>query len=624
MKKGGIAIVTAVLLMLAITSTARAEDLIATVPLTTAAEINPPAPLPGGASGTTYLRVNINRDANGNITGAVVQFLTYFRFPGSVTIRGHHIHEAVATANGPIVIDPPLAGVTTDFPTGVGKVNLTVPVTNTAVLARLLANPAGFYVNLHTSANPAGALRGQLTRLSETIANSVEMNLASEVPMPTTQFGIGTGTITINVRRNALGEVIGGAVTFTVNFDFIGEVRFNGLHIHEEVAGVNGPVRINTGINNTTNLFIAPTGKGTINIPVEITATTLPAFRRLLANPTGFYINIHTTVFPGGVIRAQLTEFVVPPALQQASDYVLTAGGPVASVTFSGFGFDEGTVILMNDQLAMTSFNPATGGLTAVVPPLVQAGAGPIFAQARQSDGTRSLPLIIQVATTANQNTVAAATTDAARYQLVVAAEAIASTFGTNLSNNTVAASTPTLPTTLDGSSLFVNGVIAQLFAVSPGQINFLIPASILPGTATVVVNGRNGIVSRGTVTVNRTISAIFTARRDGTGAPAALASANGTTFNINMGNLDGTPNAIDAGNFVMMFATGLRSFSTPTSLLIDNFIVIPSFAGAHGTFVGQDQVNFQIPLALAGRGDVILLLFVDGQQSNPVLLRIR
>jgi len=32
------------------------------------------------------------------------------------------------------------------------------------VLKRILTNPAGFYVNVHTTVYPAGAIRGQLGR----------------------------------------------------------------------------------------------------------------------------------------------------------------------------------------------------------------------------------------------------------------------------------------------------------------------------------------------------------------------------------------------------------------------------------------------------------------------------
>ncbi|MEP7270653.1 MAG: CHRD domain-containing protein [Acidobacteriota bacterium] len=621
-KAGGIAVLAAIL-AITLTGIARAEVVTAVVPLTTAAEITPPLSLPAGAKGTTSLTINIIRDSNGNITSGIVNFLTSFSFPGAVTITGHHIHEGAATVNGPIVIDPSLSGSTTVFPTGSGVLNVTAIVTNTEVLKRLLANSSGFYVNLHTSANPAGAIRGQIRKVVETIANTVEMTLASEVPPITDVSGIGVGTITINVRRGALGEVIGGTVTFTVNYDFLGEQRFSGLHIHEQVFGVNGPVVINTGLS-ATNLLIAPTGRGTLSIPVEITAATLDVFKRLLANPPGFYVNIHTTVKPGGVVRGQLTRFSVPPSLLSSSSYVLNAGGTIATLTFSGTGLDAGTVIVMNDQLAMTSFDPETGLLTAVVPPSVQANAGQIFVQARRSDGLRSLPLVVVAAAPANINAATVATTDSARFAPTIAPDAISSTFGASLASTTLSASTAILPTVLDGSSLFVNGAIASLFFVSPNQINFLAPASTLPGTASVVVVAKDGKVSQGTVSVAPTISAIFTSKADGTGAPAARASANGTTFNIAMGLADGTPVAVDAGNFVMMFATGLRNAAVLPSLTIGGTAVTPSFAGPQGTFFGQDQVNFQIPTSLAGRGDVDLVMTVDGKTSNTVRLRIK
>ncbi len=621
-KIGGIA-VFAIVLAIFTSANARAEVVTAVIPLTTAAEINPPVPLPVGARGSTALTINIIRDGVGNITGGVVNFLTSFSFPAGVTITGHHIHEGAATANGSVVIGPSLSGSNTVFPTGTGWVNLTAIVTNVEVLQRLVANPPAFYVNLHTSTNPAGALRGQVYKLTETIANSVEMNVQSEVPPITDVNGIGTGTITINSRRNALGEVIGGIVTFTVNYDFVGEQRFSGLHIHEQVAGVNGSVVINTGISNS-NQVIAPTGKGTINIPVTITAATLAAFKRLLANPTGFYVNIHTTVKPGGIIRGQLTQFNVPPSLLTASNYVLNAAGTLATLTFTGYGFDAGTVILVNNQLTMTGYDPDTGNLSSTIPPYLQANPGLLFVQARRSDGLRSLPLVVVVAPQASINPVAVASVDSARFAPSIAPESIASVFGSGLASLTVSASTLPLPTVLDGSSSYVSGVLSSLFFASPNQINLNVPASTLPGLASVVVVAKDGKVSQGTVNVAATVSAIFTSKTDGTGAPAARASSDGVNFNIAMGTADGTPVAIDAGSFVMMFATGLRFASALPSLSVGGTAVTPSFAGPQGTFTGLDQVNFQIPASLAGRGDVDLIMTVDGKASNTVKLRIK
>src|SRR5580693_330218 len=50
-----------------------------------------------------------------------------------------------------------------------------------------------------------------------------------------------------------------------------------------------------------------------------------------------------------------------------------------------------------------------------------------------------------------------------------------------------------TLPTALEGVSVYVNGILSNLFFVSPGQINFLIPYDIVAASATVYV-ARQGI----------------------------------------------------------------------------------------------------------------------------------
>ena len=623
---GGTITLTLALTLTAFTSiSARGETIRLVVALSPGAEVSPPVPVPATAKGQTALTVNVIRDGNGTITGGVVNFLTSFTFPGAVTISGHHIHEAAANANGPIVIDPGAVVPVSAFPSGVGTVNLTATVTNIEAFKRFVANPSRFYINLHTSANPAGAMRGQFGRVAETIANTVEMTLQQEVPPITDVSGIGTGTITINPRRNAeTGEVTGGTVWFTINYDFLGEQRFNGLHIHEQVAGQNGPVVINTGLSNN-NQVIDSDGRGTINIPVEITNATLAVFRRLLANPPGFYVNIHTTVKPGGIIRGQLTSFTsFPPILTGASSYVLNAGGGLSNVTFTGAGLDPGTVILVNDQLTTTSYDAETNTLTSTIPSSLQSAAGQLFVQARRSDGTRSLPLMLVVAGQGSLNNVALSTVDGARFAGTVTPDSIAAGFGTLLASTTLSASTTPLPTVLDGSSTFVNGAPSGLFFVSPNQVNFHVAPSVLTGPGNVVVLAKDGRVSQGTVNISNSIAAIITSKSDGTGAPAARASADGTNFNIAVGNADGTPNPIDAGNFVMMFVTGLRFASSLPSLNIGGTAVTPTFAGPQGTFVGLDQVNYQVPLSLAGRGEVDVTMTVDGRTSNVVKLRIR
>ena len=66
-----------------------------------------------------------------------------------------HIHEAAAGIRGPIVI-------ALSAPDGTGQASGCRSDQDVELLKRLLTNPAGFYVNVHTTVYPSGAIRGQL------------------------------------------------------------------------------------------------------------------------------------------------------------------------------------------------------------------------------------------------------------------------------------------------------------------------------------------------------------------------------------------------------------------------------------------------------------------------------
>jgi uncharacterized protein (TIGR03437 family) len=584
--------------------------------------------VPTNASGGFVVTINITRDGSGNITAATMNFLGTVSFQGSVTVVGLHIHEGVITANGPIRFDTGLtASNNLVFASGSGLINLNVANVDLAALGRLLANPAGFYVNLHTSVNPAGAIRGQIVRLAESSALTVPMTTAEEVnpPVPLPANASGTGTITVNPVRNPVtGEVVGGSVTFTVQHELPANSTIVGLHIHEQVAGQNGPIVIDTRITATNSVPTA-SGRGTISLEAAITnAAQLGALRRLIANPTGFYVNLHTSANTAGVIRGQLTSFARPPVIQQSNTHFLETGSTDAPIGLLVTGIDLASTVLVNGQVVTASLDVNTGGLAVVIPAAARANAGTLHVQARNGQGLMSAPLTIVVAPAASVNTTALATTDAARFGGAVAPEAIAAGFGTRLSAATVSATTVPLPFTLDGTSVYVNGVGARLIFVSPGQINYLIPAGTVVGPAAVVAVARDGTVSRGSLNVSQSAAALFTSNSLGTGAPAAVASTDGQVFNILMGNPDGTPREIGAGNFVALFGTGLRYGSTPVAITIGTTNVTPLFVGAQGSFDGLDQVNLQIPASLAGAGLVNLSFTQDSRNSNPVQLRIR
>src|SRR5262245_31572592 len=242
-------------LLLAISISARAEVYTASVLLTAGAEVTPnPAP-PATATGVFLVTINVTRDNNGAVIAGAMNFQGSIRFPGPVTVRGLHIHEQDIVNNGSIRFDTGLsAGNSLVFPTGVGFISQNAVSVDPAVLGRLLAKPTGFYVNLHTSDNPGGAIRAQIVRLVETQSITVPMTTSQENPPITTATASGMSTITVNpVRDPATGAITAGTVTFTIQYDIPAGSVITGLHIHRGVVGVNGGVEIDTGVAGGAN-----------------------------------------------------------------------------------------------------------------------------------------------------------------------------------------------------------------------------------------------------------------------------------------------------------------------------------------------------------------------------------
>jgi hypothetical protein len=48
------------------------------------------------------------------------------------------------------------------------------------------------------------------------------------------------------------------------------------------------------------------------------------------------------------------------------------------------------------------------------------------------------------------------------------------------------------------------------------------------------------------------------------------------------------------------------------------------SYAGTQGTFAGLDQANVRIPGSVAGKGEVNVVLTVDGKTSNTVTINVQ
>ncbi|MDQ3013791.1 MAG: hypothetical protein M3X11_24190, partial [Acidobacteriota bacterium] len=180
-------------------------------------------------------------------------------------------------------------------------------------------------------------------------------------------------------------------------------------------------------------------------------------------------------------------------------------------------------------------------------------------------------------------------------------------------------------------------------FFVAPAQVNYLIPAGTAAGVATVTITSGDGTVSTGVVQIVAVAPGLFSANASGQGLAAATVlrvKADGSQVYEPVVRFDQTQNKIvavpidvgpDLGNatdkvFLLLFGTG---FHKPSALSAVNCKIGGTnaevlYAGPQGDFVGLDQSNVRIPRSLKGRGEVDVVMTVDGKTANTVKINIK
>jgi hypothetical protein len=133
--------------------------------LAASSEVPPVTNAESGVSGNATITFNLTRDGSGNVTAATATFsVSLIGLTSTSAVNIAHIHEAPAGSNGSIVVNTTLAS--GQAPVSGGAVQFqreNLPV-DAALAQRIIANPAGFYFNAHSSLNPGGVARGQLVR----------------------------------------------------------------------------------------------------------------------------------------------------------------------------------------------------------------------------------------------------------------------------------------------------------------------------------------------------------------------------------------------------------------------------------------------------------------------------
>jgi hypothetical protein len=185
-----------------------------------------------------------------------------------------HIHVGAAGASGNVVI--PLK-----TPDASGKSSGCAAAARPLV-ASILADPAGYYVNVHTAEFPGGAIRGQLTGTS-----TASFGWIVAITLKGSSEPDATGTAVVRIRKDV------SMVCYRLHAEKI-TLPATASHIHRGAATVNGPVVVP---------FSPPDATGNSS---GCTQTTPALVDEIIATPSNFYVNVHTKEHPAGAMRAQL------------------------------------------------------------------------------------------------------------------------------------------------------------------------------------------------------------------------------------------------------------------------------------------------------------------------------
>jgi hypothetical protein len=185
-----------------------------------------------------------------------------------------HIHRGGASVSGPVVV--PLA-----TPNANGNSRGCAAASRSIVNA-ILAAPASYYANIHTAEFPGGAIRGQLAGTS-----AADLGTVFAFDLKGSSEPNATGTAVLRILKDT------ATVCYRLHAANV-TLPTVAAHIHKGGATDNGPVVVP---------FTAPGADGNSSGCATSTATVVDD---ILANPPGFYVNVHTMEHPAGAIRAQL------------------------------------------------------------------------------------------------------------------------------------------------------------------------------------------------------------------------------------------------------------------------------------------------------------------------------
>tara|TARA_B110000908_G_C10151696_1_gene401647 strand:- start:134 stop:847 length:714 start_codon:yes stop_codon:yes gene_type:complete len=188
-----------------------------------------------------------------------------------------HVHTGDVVSTGAVVIGL-VDGATIMFSGNTANGTLMLDASQISAL-----NGDDVYVNVHSTENPSGLVRGQI---DVAIDNSYNVALSTDNEVPSVTGRSETGVTYFRLVNSTMYYKV------VVNDLEVSDAITKG-HIHEGATGINGSVFINLEITDNTQLD-------------TVKSVTLNASDLAKINNDQLYVNIHSSQVASGLIRGQI------------------------------------------------------------------------------------------------------------------------------------------------------------------------------------------------------------------------------------------------------------------------------------------------------------------------------
>jgi uncharacterized protein (TIGR03437 family) len=529
------------------------------------------------ASGTVVCTVSLTAAApTGGVSVALSSSDGALSVPASVTVTAGSSAAAFSATAGTVV-----ANTTATVTASLNGTQKSFPVTVTAPvgLSSLSCSPATIdsgsnascTVSLTTAA-PTGGVSVALSSSKGALSTPASVTVVGG--SRTTTFGVSAGTIDSDATATVTASLNGTVKSFPVTVT--APVALSSLSCARATisSGSNASCTVSLSkpalagdflvfVSSSSSALIVPPS---VTVLVGAEVASFVASARTVSNATNAVVTVTAAN------RHEVTQLTVEPSDSGAAPKPLLAlPGPQVGAVGVPLHFSVSAKDQNGVRIAVSTSRLPEGARYSVETGNFDwtPGSSQVGGHAVVFTATTSANVVAegQVLITINSGTpTLSAMVGAADYssENTCSPGALVLLLGTSLTQDSVAADRPPLPTELDGIRVSVDGQYAPLLYVSPTQVNFQCP-DVEPGTSrSIKLSSPLGESNTIRGAVQYSTPAVFSLHASGSDQGVVLIAETGK---IAMVRKDGVPSEpARPGDFVTVYATGLGRVSNPGS----------------------------------------------------------